>query len=60
MRSKGSSTRRIGRLRREASPSNVAVTGEPATAPIASRTPVPELPKSSGPAGEVKPPTPTP
>ena len=36
------------------------VTGEPATAPMASRQPVPELPKSSGPAGCAKPPTPTP
>ena len=35
----------------EASPSNVAVIGQPATAPIASRQPVPELPKSSGAAG---------
>ncbi len=58
--SSGSSTRRIGRLRNDASPSKVAVTGQPATAPIASRQPVPELPKSSGPAGWAKPPTPTP
>ena len=47
IRSKGSSTRRIGRLRKHASPSNVAVTGQPATAPSMSRQPVPELPKSS-------------
>ncbi len=43
--------RRIGRLRRLASPSKVAVIGQPATAPITSRQPVPELPKSSTPAG---------
>ena len=48
MRCSGSSTRCIGRLRSEASPSNVAVIGQPATAPSASRQPVPELPKSSG------------
>src|SRR5450631_832537 len=60
IRSSGSSTRCIGRLLKEASPIKVAVTGEPATAPSASRTPVPELPKSSGPAGWAKPPTPTP
>ena len=52
--------RRIGRLRSEASPSNVAVIGQPATAPITSRQPVPELPKSSGFCGWAKPPTPTP
>src|ERR1035441_3433102 len=60
IRSSGSSTRRIGRLLKEASPMKVAVTALPATAPIARRTPVPELPKSSGPAGWAKPPTPTP
>ena len=43
----GSRMRRIGRERRLASPSNVAVIGQPATAPMASRQPVPELPKSS-------------
>jgi 3-phosphoshikimate 1-carboxyvinyltransferase len=42
------------------SPSKVAVMPQPATAPITSRQPVPELPKSSGPAGWAKPPTPTP
>ena len=52
--------RRIGRLRSDASPSKVAVIGQPATAPITRRQPVPELPKSSGPAGAAKPPTPTP
>src|SRR5690242_18347502 len=52
--------RRIGLERSEASPSNVAVTGQPATAPITRRQPVPELPKSSGEAGSAKPPTPTP
>ena len=40
----------IGRLRSEASPSKVAVIGQPATAPMTSRQPVPELPKSSTPA----------
>src|SRR6185312_5359247 len=58
MRSSGSSTRRIGRVRNEASPSNAAVTGQPATAPSIRRQPVPELPKSSGAAGSAKPPTP--
>ena len=58
--SSGSRMRRIGRVRRLASPSNVAVIGQPATAPITSRQPVPELPKSSAAAGSAKPPTPTP
>ena len=49
--SSGSSIRRIGRWRRLASPSKVAVIGQPATAPIIRRQPVPELPKSSGWAG---------
>ena len=49
--SRGSSTRRIGRERSEASPSKTAVIGQPATAPITSRHPVPELPKSSGTCG---------
>ena len=48
IRSSGSRMRRIGRVRRQASPSNVAVIGQPATAPMARRQPVPELPKSSG------------
>ncbi len=52
--------RRIGRLRRLASPSKVATIGQPATAPIIRREPVPELPKSSGAAGSARPPTPTP
>src|SRR6185437_11773665 len=56
----GSRTRCIGRLRRDPSPSKVTVTGAPATAPIASRQPVPELPKSSVPVGFANPPTPTP
>jgi len=60
MRSSGSSTRRIGRVRSEASPSNAAVTGQPPTAPSIKRQPVPELPKSSGATGWAKPPTPTP
>ena len=58
--SSGSRMRRIGRERSEASPSNMAVIGQPATAPITSRQPVPELPKSSGAAGWAKPATPTP
>ena len=43
-RSIGSRTRRIGRLRSEASPVKVAVIGVVATAPNMRRTPVPELP----------------
>src|SRR6185312_16005604 len=58
--SRGSSTRRIGLVRSEASPSKTAVIGQPATAPITSRQPVPELPKSSGTGGCANPPTPTP
>ena len=46
--------RRIGRLRRLASPSKVAVIGQPATAPMTRRQPVPELPKSSTPCGSRK------
>ena len=60
IRSSGSSTRRIGRRRSEASPSNVAVIGQPATAPSMSRHPVPELPRSSARSGVAKPATPTP
>ena len=52
--------RRIGRLRRLASPSKVAVIGQPATAPMTSRQPVAELPKSSTSRGSRKPATPTP
>ena len=52
--------RRIGRLRREASPSKVAVTGWPPTTPIISREPVPALPKSSTSSGSCIPPMPTP
>ena len=44
----------------DASPSKVAVIGQPATAPMTRRQPVPELPKSSDAAGCAKPPTPTP
>ena len=58
--SRGSSTRRIGLERSEASPSKTAVIGQPATAPITSRQPVPELPKSSGACGCANPATPTP
>ena len=58
--SSGSSIRRIGRERSEASPSKTAVIGQPATAPITSRQPVPELPKSSGAGGCAKPATPDP
>src|SRR5579871_2143396 len=50
----------MGRLRSEASPSKVAVIGHPATAPITSRQPVPELPKSRAVLGAPKPATPTP
>ena len=46
----GSRIRCIGRLRRLASPSKVAVMGQPATAPMTRRQPVPELPKSSTPS----------
>ena len=56
----GSSIRFIGRRRSEASPSNVAVIGHPPAAPMTSRQPVPELPKSRAAAGAAKPPTPTP
>ena len=48
----------IGRVRRLASPSKVAVIGQPATAPMTSRQPVPELPKSSTASGARKPPDP--
>ena len=58
--SRGSRMRRIGRERSEASPSKIAVIGQPATAPITSRQPVPELPKSSGAGGCANPATPTP
>ncbi len=60
MRIKGSRTRCIGRLRRDASPSKVAATGHPAVAPMTRRQPVPELPKSRSAPGCAKPPTPTP
>ena len=53
--SSGSRMRRIGRLRRLASPSKVAVIGQPATAPMTRRQPVPELPKSSTAGGSAKP-----
>ncbi len=58
--SSGSRMRRMGRLRSDASPSNVAVTSWPPTTPIISREPVPALPKSSTSAGGEMPPTPTP
>ena len=58
--SSGSRMRRIGRVRRLASPSKITVIGQPATAPMDNRQPVPELPKSSGARGSAKPPTPTP
>ena len=44
----------IGRLRRLASPSKVAVMGQPATAPMTRRQPVPELPKSSTACGALE------
>ena len=49
-----------GRRLSEASPMNSTVMGWPATTPIIKRTPVPELPKSRGPSGGVRPPTPRP
>src|SRR5215472_3976788 len=49
MSSRGSKMRFIGRVRRLASPSKVAVTGQPPTAPMTRRQPVPELPKSNAP-----------
>ena len=56
----GPSTRRIGRLRSEASPSSVHPTRAPATSPSRSRMLVPLLPQSSTAAGARKPPGPTP
>jgi len=38
----------IGRERNEASPSNVAAMGQPATAPMTKRQPVPEFPEIEG------------
>src|SRR5262249_30335053 len=60
IRARGSSTRRIGRLRSDASPSKTALMGQPATAPMTRRQPVPELPKSSAAFGSAKPETPVP
>ncbi len=56
----GSRMRRMGRLRREASPSNVASMEWPPTTPIISRVPVPALPKSRTPSGWRREPTPHP
>ena len=56
----GSRMRRIGRLRKEASPSKVAVIPWPPTTPIISRQPVPALPKSSGSRGGRIAPSPVP
>ncbi len=53
-------TRPMGRRDSEASPTQRAVSGVVAIRPMASRTPVPELPKSSAAAGDVRPATPTP
>ena len=50
----------IGRERKESSPVNTALTGVVETAPMASRTPVPELPKSSTFDGSANPPVPNP
>ena len=47
--------RAIGRLLNEASPTKVAVIFCPATTPISNLTPVPELPRSSGVAGDIMP-----
>ena len=52
---KGSVTRPIGRLRKDASPVKVAVIGVVAIVPMISRTPVPELPQSITSAGSWKP-----
>ena len=51
IRSKGSWMRRIGRARNEASPVISEVKGCPARIPASSLRPVPEFPRSSGPAG---------
>ena len=56
----GSVTRAIGRRDKLASPVNVTLIGVVATAPMISRTPVPELPQSITSAGLENPPTPTP
>ena len=50
----------IGRFRREASPSKVAVTPCPPTTPIIRREPVPALPKSSVSRGDKSAPSPGP
>ncbi len=57
---RGSVIRAIGRTLNEASPQKVAVMFCPATTPINSRAPVPELPRSSGVTGETMPFSPTP
>src|SRR5437763_1283495 len=59
-RDSGSMTRRIGRLRSEASPVTKAVNGWVARMPSSSRAEVPELPRSSTSSGSPRPPTPTP
>ena len=56
----GSRMRRIGRLRRLASPSKVAVIAWPPTTPIISLVPVPALPKSSVARGASRLPMPAP
>src|SRR5579871_6687249 len=56
----GSTTRAIGRARKLASPVNTAVMGVVAIAPMTSREPVPELPKSSSDLGLFQCPTPVP
>ena len=58
IRRSGAVTRFIGRLRRLASPSKVAVRPYPAAAPINRRTPVPALPQSMTSTGVSKPPFP--
>ena len=60
IRSSGSITRRIGRRDSDASPISVAVNGWPARTPASRRIVVPELPASSGPAGERSCPKPRP
>ena len=56
----GSSTRLIGRAESEASPTKRETKACVPTSPMASRQPVPALPKSSGASGSRKPPTPSP
>ena len=56
----GRKTRPMGRRDKDGSPISRTVIGCPAMTPIMSRAPVPELPKSSGSEGWLRPPTPRP